>query len=84
MDAEGAEALRWQLQQHANWRQALAVRDGRQPAVDPDRDELTQIADGLRLYTPRTARGEMIQLSKCLIDGVWITRTRAVETSDRS
>jgi hypothetical protein len=84
LDAEGAEALRWQLEQQANWRQAPAVRDGRQPAVDPDRDELTRVTDGLRVYTTRPVRGELVQLSKCLVDGVWITRARPVGAAEHA
>lgn len=72
MDAGGAEALRWQLEQQANWREAEAVREGRQPPVDPDRDHLVGIQDGMRLYAPRAVRGEVVRLCKRLIDGVWM------------
>lgn len=77
MDAGGAEALRWQLEQQAHWRGAEAVLDGRQPAVDPDRDELMRMEDGMRVYEARIVRGHLVHLCKRLIDGVWINGTLA-------
>ena len=51
MDAAGAELIRQRIEQHEHWRQAQAVRDGSQSAVDPDRDQLLELGDvhaGLR------------------------------------
>ena len=50
MDAAGAGELQRRIEEHQHWRQAEAVRDGRQPAADPDAQELEEIGDGLRLY----------------------------------
>jgi hypothetical protein len=50
MDAAGAELIRQRIEQHEHWRQAQAVRDGAQSAVDPDRDELLELGDGTRVY----------------------------------
>jgi hypothetical protein len=72
VEAGGAEALRWQLEQQANWRQAEAVGDGRQPSVDPDREDLVRIENGMRVYAARMVRGDVVQLCKRLIDGVWM------------
>ena len=51
MDAAGAAALRRRLEEQQHWREAQAVRDGRQPCVDPDRAELIELGDGYRLYS---------------------------------
>ena len=50
MDALGAELIRQRIEQHEHWRQAQAVRDGSQSAVDPDRDELLELGEGTRVY----------------------------------
>jgi hypothetical protein len=50
MDAAGAGELQKRIEEHQHWRQAEAVRDGRQPAADPDARELEEIGDGIRLY----------------------------------
>src|SRR5690349_517733 len=50
MDAAGAGELQKRIEEHQHWREAEAVRDGRQPAVDPDAQELEEIRDGMRLY----------------------------------
>ena len=71
MDAAGAERLRWRIEQQEHWRQAEAVRDGRQPSVDPDLYELESLENGLRLYSPRMTRDGLMRLCKRLVDGVW-------------
>lgn len=63
MDALGAAALRRRLEEQQHWRQAQAVRDGRQPLVDPDRDELEQLGDGYRLYRFHGAGGRIVRKS---------------------
>ena len=79
MDAAGAGELQKRIEEHQHWRQAEAVRDGRQPAADPDAQELEEIGDGLRLYgweqqRARVAGGAAIvslRLVKRLVDGHW-------------
>jgi hypothetical protein len=63
MDARGAEHLRRRIEQHQHWLQAQAVREGLQPALDPDADDLVEIRDELRIYRDRQA--------KQLVDGWW-------------
>jgi hypothetical protein len=63
MDAKGARQLQKRLEAHEQWCRADAVRDGRQPATDPDRADLERIGDGVRYY----AGG----MSKTLVDGCW-------------
>jgi len=46
-----SDALRVRLEQQRHWELAAAVRDGRQPAVDPDMHRLVEIrGSGERLY----------------------------------
>lgn len=54
-----------------HWRSAEAVRDGRQPAVDPDIEALEELRDGLRLYTARPGSDGARRLCKRLVDGMW-------------
>ena len=63
--------LRRRIEQQAHWRQAEAVRDGRQPPVDPDSDGLQLVGEGIRLYTPRVNHGGLVYVCKRLVDGVW-------------
>jgi hypothetical protein len=71
LDAAGAEKLRRRIEQQEHWRLAQAVLDGRQPAVDPDLNDLTEYVDGLRVYSSRVTRDGVVQLCKRLVDGVW-------------
>ena len=50
MDIAGAEALAARIAQQEQWREALAVRTARQPAVDPDGHALESIRAGVRIY----------------------------------
>ena len=50
MDRSGADVLRKRIEEQEHWEQAAAVRDGHQPNIDPDRDELRELGSGLRLY----------------------------------
>jgi hypothetical protein len=45
-----SDALHVRLEQQRNWELAPAVRDGRQPAVDPDTHRLVEIRSGERVY----------------------------------
>jgi hypothetical protein len=71
VDAAGAVRLRWRIEQQQHWRQAQAVIDGRQPAIDPDSDDLQSVGDGIRLYSARFTRDGTLRLCKRLVDGVW-------------
>jgi hypothetical protein len=79
MDAAGAGELRKRIQEHQHWRQAEAVREGRQPASDPDAQELEEIRDGIRFYGweqhPAPGDGGAVMVSlrvvKRLVDGHW-------------
>lgn len=73
MDAKGAEALRQRIEQQQHWRQAQAVRDGLQPALDPDADDLLELRDDLRIYRDRQA--------KRLVDGWWHAHVYVREAS---
>jgi hypothetical protein len=78
VDVAGAESLRQRLEQQAHWRQAEAVRDGRQSATDPDIDELESMEYRRRLYAPRIVHGTVVRLHKELSDGVWMSNIMAV------
>ena len=79
MDAAGAGELQKRIEEHQHWRQAEAVRDGRQPAADPDAQELEEIRDGIRLYgwEEQRATGDgggsvvSFRVVKRLADGYW-------------
>ena len=78
MDAAGAGELHKRIKEHQHWREAEAVRDGRQPAADPDAQELEEIGDGIRLYgweQRATGAGGAAMVSfrviKRLADGHW-------------
>ena len=66
MDAAGAGELQRRIEEHQHWRQAEAVRDGRQPSADPDAYDLVEIRDGARLYRDD-------RLIKRLVGGRWET-----------
>jgi hypothetical protein len=77
MDPAGASKLQSRLEQQAHWRQADAVRDGRQPATDPDSEQLERIDEGLRVYGPQISHGVRARRCKQLVDGVWVSGTIA-------
>jgi len=83
VDAAGAQKLHWRIEQHQHWRQAQSVLDGRQPSVDPDLETLETFGDDLRVYKPRVRGGEVVQVCKRLVDGVWenVTIETPVERS---
>ena len=56
---EGAEALKFRLEQQMQWQEATAVRAGRQPPVDPDGAELEGIGEGVRVYRVHEVPGVM-------------------------
>jgi hypothetical protein len=63
MDVNGARALTERIAAQQHWLQAQAVRDGSQPAADPDIEDLEAIGDGYRLYRDG--------LRKTLVDQRW-------------
>ena len=71
MDVAGAERLRWRIEQHQHWRQASAVLEGRQPATDPDLEQLETVHDGIRLYSCRITHNGIMRMCKRLVDGAW-------------
>ena len=71
VDVAGAKSLKKRLEQQEHWRQADAVRDGRQLPIDPDGDELEEIGDGIRLYSLRRTATEIRRVCKRLVDGRW-------------
>ena len=79
MDANGSDELRRRIEQQQHWRQAEAVRDGRQAATDPDADALTELGEGIRIYgserVTRLVHGEAALVTetfaKRLVDGWW-------------
>lgn len=75
MDTNGARHLAVRIAQQQQWELAQAVRDGRQPASDPDGGQLEVIGDGCRLYATEVtngANGPTVQrFLKTLVDGSW-------------
>ena len=77
----GAGELERRIAEHAHWRLAEAVRDGRQSATDPHAAGLIELGDGVRLYAPETP-GMLANgaggFEKRLVDGWWqVTRPTA-------
>ena len=79
MDIEGARILSRRLAEQAHWEQADSVRAGAAPRTDPDAHDLTECAEGLRIYgveveTP-TQDGVVAlverRFCKRLVDGEW-------------
>jgi hypothetical protein len=68
MDAAGAQHLRQAIEQHQHWNRAEAVRDGRQPARDPNVSQLIELDGAVRRY--RGADGRLFE--KRLRDGGWL------------
>jgi hypothetical protein len=63
--------LRRRLEEQEHWRKADSVRDGRQPRVDPDKDELVMLGDDIRVYSLVRTRGPARRWCKRLVDGIW-------------
>lgn len=81
MDVNGAQELRRRIEEQQHWAAAASVREGRQPAADPDASRLEEVADGVRLYG-REVSQERVEgrsavvtrrLTKRLVDGLWET-----------
>ena len=45
--------------------------DGRQPAIDPDSEDLDCVGDGIRIYSERFTAEGRLRICKRLVDGVW-------------
>lgn len=80
MDANGARELSKRLEQQEHWRQAEAVRAGRQPATDPDSSELEEVVDDVRYYGREQQRMTVdgrpalvtSRMTKTIVDGEWV------------
>jgi hypothetical protein len=77
MDAIGAKHLRRAIEQQEQWRQADAVRLGRQPVRDPDISALLEFDGAVRRY--RSADGESFE--KRLRGGLWHRAAGDLSTS---
>jgi hypothetical protein len=75
MDTNGARHLAVRIAQQAHWELAQAVREGRQPASDPDREQLEALGDGCRIYANRVTNGQngatVERFLKTLVDDSW-------------
>lgn len=70
----GAGELERRIAEHAHWRLADAVRDGRQSATDPDASRLIELGEGVREYGPETpgiSASGAGGFEKRLVDGWW-------------
>jgi hypothetical protein len=47
------------------------VLDGRQPAMDPDSEDLDCFGDGIRIYSERFTPDGRLRICKRLVEGVW-------------
>jgi hypothetical protein len=70
MDAEGAQVLKLRIEQHQHWRLAAGVRDGRQPARDPDALDLVDCTGPVRRYEPTGGKA----YEKLLVDDLWVAQ----------
>ena len=84
MDAAGAARLQWRLEQQAHWRQAASVRDGTQPSVDPDGEQLERLEPELRIYTAYLRHGEVARACKRLVGGAWISGAYTEAADDQA
>lgn len=75
MDTNGARHLAVRIAQQEHWELAQAVREGRQPASDPDRDQLEALGEGCRIYANHITDGEygttVERFLKTLVDDSW-------------
>jgi RecB family exonuclease len=66
MTGAGSVALQLRIEQQQHWQLAAAVRDGRQPGVDPDSYALRELRGNDRFY-----QGENGAFAKQLVGGAW-------------
>lgn len=75
MDTNGARHLAIRIAQQEHWERAPAVREGRQPASDPDRERLEALGEGCRIYATHVTDGENVttveRFLKTLVDDSW-------------
>jgi hypothetical protein len=69
VSGDGARELARRIAQQQQWQAADAVARGEQSPTDPDREELEDMADGLRMY----ARHAGERMCKRLVEGRWET-----------
>jgi hypothetical protein len=75
MDAKGATALQLRIEQQQHWERATAVRDGKQPSIDPDSYRLVELRSAERVYR---GDGDAVFVKR-LADGVWCIEVDAPE-----
>jgi len=61
-----SSALQVRLEQQRQWERAAAVRDGKQPAIDPDSHRLIELRSSERVY-----RADVGTYIKRLAGGWW-------------
>jgi len=66
MEAGVSGALQIRLEQQRHWELASSVRDGTQPAIDPDSHRLLELRSTERFY-----RGDLGTFVKRLSGGAW-------------
>lgn len=75
MDTNGARHLAVRIAQQEHWELAQAVREGRQPASDPDREQLEALGEGCRIYATHITDGQngttVERFLKTLVDDSW-------------
>ena len=75
MDTNGARHLAVRIAQQEHWERAPAVREGRQPATDPDREQLEALGDDCRIYATHVTDGgngtTVERFLKTLVDDSW-------------
>jgi hypothetical protein len=75
MDTNGARHLAVRIAQQQHWELAQAVRNGTQPASDPDREQLEALGEGCRVYATQVRNGAtgptVERFLKTLVDGSW-------------
>jgi len=78
----GVEPLVRRLEQQRHWQQAVTVREGKQPPIDPDGADLEEIRSSRRVYRRTRRQYEMIdgraafvtrRLQKDLQNGAWVS-----------
>jgi hypothetical protein len=87
----GEEAVGFRVEQQAQWEQALAVRSGNQPPIDPDGVDLEEMDEGVRFYRSHDVPGTMDgrpatitqRLVKRLLQGYWENDIEVLEYYQR-
>jgi hypothetical protein len=73
LDVNGAAHLERAIAQHQHWRLSERVRNGNEPASDPDAADLVEFGGAMRYYEPPRGR----PFRKRLSNGGWLHEGRA-------